>query len=502
MYSLTRRKFITMLSAAAAGTAVAPLAKLYAQNHPHGIFNRPEPGLCLTNGLGEGFGPIVDKLPVNAVELTDTVAGNLSQIPLLKLPQGFSYTALSITGQAMGDGSVVPGDHDGMACFLGQNGHYVLVRNHELSPAENKFGNRTGCLPPNGKVYDPFNLPAGQGGGGTTTLIVDRQGRLVMDYISLGGTIRNCAGGLTPWGSWISCEEDVSTLSNGINTKIHGYNFEVPAMLGQAVDPIPLIDMGRFNHEAVACDPRTGFVYQTEDRGDSLFYRFVPHVRQPRHFGDLQQGGTLYAMVIDANITAICDGSSLPVFNEHASVDTRKNVQSFLGQPLPVRWVRIDEVNPATDTLRLEGHAKGAAVFSRGEGAWYDNNDGLIYFVATGGGNNGDGQVWAYNPKQETITLLVESTDNGVLDNPDNITVAPDGTLYLCEDGGGEQFVVGVDHQGNLFPFAKNNYNNSEFCGACFSPDSRFMFVNVQSFGVTYAIFRDDYRPIKLQVPA
>lgn len=502
MTALNRRKFLAMLSAATAGTAVAPLGNLYARSFPQGIFGQPTPGVCIANGVSQGFGPIVPKLPLNAADLTDTVVGNLSQAHLLELPENFSYTALSITGQIMGDGSIVPGDHDGMACFMGQNGDYVLVRNHELSRGQNKYGNRTGCQPPNGKVYDPFNLPEGQGGGGTSTLIIDRQGQLVMDYISLGGTIRNCAGGPTPWGSWISCEEDVSTLSAAANTKMHGYNFEVPALLGQAVDPIPLIDMGRFNHEAVACDPRTGYIYQTEDRGDSLFYRFVPHVRQPRHFGDLQQGGELYAMVIDAQTNAVCDGSVLPVLNAHDSVDTRRNVQSFLGQPLPVKWVKLEDVNPAADTLRFEGQAKGAAVFARGEGMWYSNSDGLVYFVATSGGDIGRGQVWAYNPKQETVTLLVESTDQGVLDRPDNITVGPDGALYLCEDGSGEQFVVGVDQQGNLFPFARNNYNTSEFAGACFSPDGRFMFVNMQTFGVTYAIFRNDHRPIKLNAQA
>jgi secreted PhoX family phosphatase len=252
--------------------------------------------------------------------------------------------------------------------------------------------------------------------------------------------------------------------------------------------------MGRFNHEAIACDPRSGYVYQTEDRGDSLFYRFVPNDRHPCRFGDLQKGGSLYAMVIDANTSAICDGTNLPVTD--ASVDTRRGVLSFLGQPLPVQWVRLEDVDPEADTLRFEGQAKGAALFNRGEGAWY--HEGLIYFVATSGGDNGNGQVWAYNPKHETVTLVVESTDSGVLDNPDNITVAPDGTLYLCEDGGGVQFVVGVDHDGNLFPFAENIYNTSEFCGACFSHDSRFMFVNMQSFGVTYAIFRDDHRSITL----
>jgi secreted PhoX family phosphatase len=489
MSTLNRRRFLSLLSVAAAGTAVAPLGKLYAHGQHFQSLPRPQPGLCLANGVGEGFGPLIPTLPANAAELTSTVAGDLSQVPLLKLPQGFSYTALSITGQAMGDGSPVPSGHDGMACFQGRRGNYVLVRNHERNPGG------SGCLPPNGKVYDPFLLAPGQGGGGTSTLILDRHGRLVHDYISLGGTIRNCAGGLTPWDSWISCEENTSTPTNSATvTKKHGYNFEVPALLGEAVDPIPLVAMGRFNHEAVACEPRSGHVYQTEDRGDSLFYRFIPHDRHPRRFGDLQQGGTLYAMVIDANTSAVCDGTNLPVTD--ASVDTRTGVQSFLGQPLPVSWVQLEDVDPAEDTLRFEGQAKGAALFARGEGAWY--GDGLIYFVASGGGDMGNGQVWAYDPRRETVTLLVESTAEGVLDNPDNITVAPDGTLYLCEDGGGVDFVVGVDHDGNLFPFVENNFNTSEFCGACFSSDGRFMFVNMQSFGVTFAIYRDDRRPIAL----
>ena len=494
MTTLSRRKFLSMLAIVSAGTAVGPLGKLYAQKP--GRF--PAPGVCLTNGEGVGFGPISPKLPLNAADLMSTVAGDLSQTALLELPEGFSYTALSITGQTMNDGALVPGDHDGMACFQGRRGSHILVRNHELGPAENKFGSRVGCLPPNGKVYDPFILPAGQGGGGTTTLIIDREGRLVRHWISLGGTIRNCAGGLTPWDSWISCEEDVSIPTGANNvTKKHGYNFEVPADLPEAVDPIPLIDMGRFNHEAVATDPQTGYVYETEDRGDSAFYKFVPKVRRARKFGDLQKGGRLYAMVIDPNVMAVCDGTIFPATG--TSADTRTGVQSFLGQPLPVSWVEIEEVDPAGDTVRVEAQSKGAALFSRGEGMWYA--DGLIYFVCTGGGDQGNGQVWAYDPRREAVTLLVESTSGGALDNPDNITVGPDGALYMCEDGGGEQFVVGVDGNGDLFKFARNNFTTSEFCGACFSNDGRMMFVNIQGPGITYAIFRDDHRPIFVKRP-
>ena len=117
---------------------------------------------------------------------------------------------------------------------------------------------------PNGKQYDRFT--DGSGGGGTTTVVVDRNGTVVKDYVSLGGTIRNCAGGPTYWNSWISCEENVTTPTSDLRaTRRHGYNFEVPSHLGEAVEPIPLVAMGRMNHEAVSVDARSGYIYQTED---------------------------------------------------------------------------------------------------------------------------------------------------------------------------------------------------------------------------------------------
>lgn len=486
----SRRRFLTMMSAAAAGTAVAALGRLYAQGNDYRLT-----GHCIRNQPANGFGAIAERIPVNSGDLAHTVVGDLRDVSLLKLPQGFSYRALSITGQTMGDGALVPGDHDGMGCYCNSSGNYILVRNHELSPGEEKYGNRAGCLPPNGMVYDPFVLPPGQGGGGTSTLVLNRCGELLHDYISLAGTVRNCAGGPTAWGSWISCEENTSTPANsGVVSKKHGYAFEVPSSTREAIEPIPLTSMGRFNHEAVACDPRSGLVYQTEDRGDGLFYMFKPD-QHPNQFGDLQQGGRLYAMAIASKTKAVCDGSALPT--RDASVDTRFQVQSFIGQPLPVSWVELEDVDPEEDTLRYEGQAKGAAIFARGEGAWYGN--GLIYFVASGGGDAGNGQVWAYNPEHQTVTLLVESTDESLLDNPDNITVAPDGTLYMCEDGGGEQYIVGVNTDGDLFQFAQNSYNSSEMAGVCFSPDGRLMFVNIQTFGVTLAIYRDDRRPIAVK---
>jgi len=257
---LSRRKFVTLAGASAAGaTMPSPLEAFYAR---------------VANGQptrGVGYGPLFPKLAENADELVNTPIGDFSTTPILELPRGFNYTAISLTGEMMDDGGRVSGGHDGMAAFPVPNRTTVLVRNHELNPTSN------GVVAP--KQYDRI-------GGGTTTLVVGSNRRIIRQYASLAGTIRNCAGGPTPWGSWVSCEE---TFNQGLPGVVrHGYNFEVPASANIAVaDPVPLVAMGRFNHEAIAVDPDTGFVYETEDRGDSCFYRFRPD--QPRNL----RSGTL-----------------------------------------------------------------------------------------------------------------------------------------------------------------------------------------------------------------
>ncbi|MGP1386062.1 MAG: alkaline phosphatase PhoX [Thainema sp.] len=496
MSKLSRRQFVALMSAAAAGTALAPMGMLNARR-------AMAQGSCdLASFSVNGFGPISPKLPLNTMELPS----DIRNVPLLSLPDKFQYTAISIEGQPMSDGGIVPGNHDGMAAFQGRQGNYILVRNHEQS-----IGGAT--IAQNGKRYDSFN---GSAAGGTSTVEVDRNGRVVRDYVSLSGTIRNCAGGPTYWGSWITCEENTTTPSGDpMATKKHGYNFEVPSQLGEAVEAIPLIDMGRMNHEAVSVDPQSGYVYETEDRGDSIYYKFVPK-RKSRRFGDLQEGGDLYAMVIKKDQTSNCTGEPLPtsILNGTEVVDTRGleggasgSILAFLGQPLAVEWVKLEDVDPEEDTLRFEAQAKGAAVWYRGEGAWY--HQGKHYWVCSNAGDEGEGQVWAYDPATETVTLIVESTDENLLDGPDNITVARDGTIYLCEDGSSGTFgepnysqrVVGVDASGGLFNFAQNIIpgNTSEFAGACFSPNGQYMYVNSQGAGITYAIWRTDNRPVALR---
>jgi len=445
----SRRNFMKLVGT---GAMIAPLSALYSR------------AAGAAPSFGPGFGPLSPALPLNTADLLVPGAYDYRNVPLITLPPGFQYWAISCTGQRMSDGSLVPGDHDGMASFQGPQATTILVRNHELRGRESKFGNTNGVVVPAGLQYDSYAT------GGTTTLVVDQQGRLVRDFASLGGTNNNCAGGPTPWGSWLTCEENTDLPRTDLTTyqRRHGYVFEVPASADGPVEAVPLLDMGRFSHEATAVDPRTGIVYETEDTGDSLFYRFIPHTP-----GQLVLGGKLQALKL----------------RDHPNgVNTGTGFLSKLNQPMAVQWVDIENPDPADNTLatstRGQGQAKGAARFVRGEGAWY--GDGQIYFCCTSGGDLRAGQIFSYDPVRETLTLVVESTDRNVLEAPDNITIGPDGRLYMYEDGGGSNNIVGVNSDGELFRVSENTI--SEFCGGCFSHDGRFMFVNIQSPGFTLVI--------------
>lgn len=368
----------------------------------------------------------------------------------LLLPDGFSYVAFGRTGTPMADGIPTPGAHDGMASFAAGQGRVRLVRNHEQSAG-------TAYARPS---YDELAA------GGTTTVLFDtRRGKVLHDHASLAGTIRNCAGGRTPGGSWLTCEETFT----GLNVdKPHGYVFEVPARASAPVTPKPLKAMGRFVHEAVCIDPTTGIVYETEDEGTAGCYRFVPRDRN-----DLSAGGRL---------------EMLAVAGQH-QYDTRTGQTP--GRALPVRWVAINDADPdSDDSLAVfnQGRAKGGAVFARLEGAWW--GDGAAYFVSTSGGDAGLGQVWQYRPRRNRLTLVYESPDAASLESPDNITLSPrTNGLVLCEDGSGKDRVRGVSPDGAVFDLCEfNGDNTSEWAGATFSPDGKVLFVNLQSPGVSYAI--------------
>jgi secreted PhoX family phosphatase len=395
----------------------------------------------------------------------------------LALPEGFHYRVISNEGEPMDDGFPTPKAMDGMSTFAVPNGNVLLVRNHEDNQAGAVFRPRpAGSTSPTDGIlnsiletqYGPraFAYDA-YAGGGTTTLEVEPHGhrRLVRQHWSLVGTLRNCAGGRTPWGSWLSCEETLEISSPAGYAQNHGYIFEVPIDTAPGIPalPVPLKRLGRFAHEAVAVDPATGNVYETEDQGDgSGFYRFVPAVK-PTRPGDLAANGGVLKMlkVVGA------DGYETAI-------------NQTVGTPLRVEWVTIsnpDPTPPGDPAVFAAGFALGGARFRRLEGCWYAN--GLVFFDSTNGGNMGFGQIWVYNPSAETLTLLVESPGHDVFDGPDNICVSPRGGMIVCEDAGGAQFLRGIAPSGEVFEFARNLRNTIEFAGSCFSPDGRTLFVNL-----------------------
>jgi hypothetical protein len=404
---------------------------------------------------------------------------------IMDLPAGFHYRVISRVGQDMDDGFVVPGRPDGMHAFPAARGRTIVLRNHELNPGstETAFRDMQGGLSDaqRARIYDPGT------GGGVTTLVVDTaSGTVENQFLTLAGTLRNCSGGATPWGSWISCEEIVISAGQYGARREHGYNFEVPAAATGLVEPLPLKAMGRFYHEAVAADARTGVVYQTEDREDGLLYRFLPRER-----GRLAAGGHLQALVI----------RDLPAVHTGNRGDGA--VAFALGRRFAVDWVDLDDVTSPNDDLRHQGRSRGAAVFVRGEGMTVETDavggGTCIWFVCTTGGPHGLGQLWCYRPaageggdaerrQPGTIELGVEPRNVDLLRNGDNLTLAPFGDLLVCEDNSNAQHVVGITRSGGMYRVAANARRDSEFAGATFSPDGSTLFVNLQKPGLTFAI--------------
>jgi len=424
------------------------------------------------------------------------VRDSVTGLELLQLPQGFNYATLSWSGDTMSNGQSVPLSHDGMGVIAEQGDEIILVRNHErgAGPLINALG-----------LYDEAAIASGQhAAGGTTNIHFSRsERRELRTSPSLGGTLANCAGGVTPWGTWLSCEETTNDNSASGGRK-HGYVFEVTADPAQTTGE-PIVDMGRFKHEAVAVDPANSYVYLTEDnRNHSPIYRFIPN-DDSQQTGALEKGGRLQA----AKVVGI----------ERAGL-----LVPELGQEVEVEWVDIidPDMGPIGDLSGpyLQANEAGALSISRGEGIWY--SEGLFYIVDTSAGENADGEpgqgegaVWMLDPAENRLRCLFASTSAQMANNPDNIAVSPRGGVVLCEDGGGidDQFgfgerVMGLQVTGDTFIFAKNNivlsegnisssgkqcapgdYRQQEVAGACFDSTGEFLFINIQTPGITFAIW-------------
>ena len=452
---LSRRSFLR--SGMLATAAVSPLAPLLLR----GAAANP-------NGIGPVASPYGTPVPT-----PDLATG----LPLLHLPPDFRYTSLSWNGDPMDDGTPVPSSHDGMAVVHTLNNRtrdLVLIRNHEVRTGSTPIG------PAAAPTYDPTG-PAG------CTVLTLRRGQLVDHRVALAGTHTNCAGGPTPWGTWLTCEE-ITTDGD----EPHGFVFEVPgrdpntgAFLQATANPITA--MGRFAHEAAAVDPRSGYVYLTQDRpGASGFYRFRPNVT-PGSFGSLEQGGSLEML------------SALGAPHLGAPVQ---------GTSFTANWVPITD--PLADPY-AEGILQGGTTFLRPEGCWWSEVDQVIYWIDTQF-PAGNGTLWRYTADgadgsgNGTLTAIFVGDTADEANGIDNLTVSPRGGLIACEDGGNDpQRLIGLTLDGCSYVFGENNvdlsggtppgksaapisYTGLEFAGACFDPSGRYMFVNALTPGITFAI--------------
>ena len=447
-----RRRFLSLggKSLAAGGLALSPLGQLLAR--------------AAGTPTVKGYGPLK--------AARDLATG----LPLLMLPEGFSYRSFGWAGAPMADGNPTPNAHDGMGLVRVRGDVATLVRNQEVVSANGAFG-------PAASHYDPAC------GGGTVTMDFDlAKGEMLSIRPSLSGTLQNCAGGTTPWGSWLSCEEFVSPpglqvgASDGMRTleRAHGFVFEVPAEGESSGEP--LVGLGQFRHEAATVRPKDGIVYLTEDmEPEAGFYRFLPNRR-----GQLRRGGHLQMM----------------------KVIGRDDLRSGLaaGQRFKVEWVNIEHPEQGYDAtakdgrgVQRQGRAQGAARFTRLEGVIA--NDHEVFFTSTNGGDAACGQVFCFYPDEQELMLVYESPDPATLDYPDNVTLSPRGGLVLCQDSRGDvEHLYGLTRGGDLFAFARNNvhldgylgfsgdFRAAEWAGCCFSPDGHWLFANIYTPGFTVAI--------------
>ena len=406
----------------------------------------------------------------------------------LALPEGFSYTIVTQAGvTTLESGEPTPRNHDGTGTFRGRGGRTVLVNNHEI---REPFGTDLPVPHLDGLTYDPGAA------GGCTIIEVDRDGRRISERVGVAGTRTNCAGGVTPWDTWLTCEEVYSTAGTDGFQKDHGYVFEVDPFDREANrDPRPIMALGRFEHEAVAVDPHRDHIYLTEDASTptGLLYRWEPPKGYRGKKGALRRLGPT-----DGVLAAMRASDTAGKHVADLSLVTRP------GTVLTVEWTTIPDRDARTVPTRQQLPDTEITRSKKLEGAWWA--DGGAYIVSSfsrttdnpGVSQVHDGQIWFYDPKRSTITLKLlfgknpDPTVDGAFDGPDNVSVSPYGGVILAEDGEGVQHLVGATESGATFPMARNDFSdatkNVEFTGPVYSPDGRILFANIQEPGYMFAI--------------
>ncbi|MDO0911259.1 DUF839 domain-containing protein [Streptomyces sp. DT2A-34] len=414
---------------------------------------------------------------------------------ILALPEGFSYRILTRTGvTTLESGQTTPSNHDGTGAFaLGGDDDddddvTLLVNNHEIDDPLSEADDPVPHL--DGLVYDPAAA------GGCT--VVEVSDDSVREWVGIAGTSTNCAGGVTPWGTWLTCEETEDKAGVGGMTKDHGYVFEVDPVHGSAanLDPKPIKALGRYAHEAVVVDKNRGHLYLTEDasKPNGLLYRWTPPV------GFTHGPGKLRALADNAGVL-----DAMKCFDAAGQYVDDLSRATKVGTVYRVDWVKVPDRDAVTTSVRKQFLAGEITRSRKLEGMWW--GDGGTYFVSSyarteSPGTPHDGQVWFYDPRTGTITLKVllavhtDVSQDGAYDGPDNITVSPFGGLVIAEDGEGVSHLFGATADGQTYPIARNELNvgtaeapeYSEFAGVTFSADGKTLFANIQDPGILVAI--------------
>ncbi|MEV8042884.1 alkaline phosphatase PhoX [Streptomyces griseoluteus] len=468
--SLTRRDFARTTAVTGAGVVLAGSVGALA-TAPQALAAADLDGARDAHGHpGIGYGPLVP-----------------DPDGILALPEGFSYRVVTYSGRTrLESGEPTPSNHDGTAAFAGPRGAVLLVNNHELKGPRANWKHPVPLA--EGLVYDPA------ASGGCTVVEVRRDH--VAEWVGVAGTSTNCAGGSTPWGTWLTCEETEDRAGQNGMTKDHGYVFEVdPADRRANRAPKPLKALGRYAHEAVVVDPKRGHLFLTEDASgpNGLFYRWTPP--EGFHHGR----GRLRTLADDAGVLqAFRCFDSGGRFVDDLSRATRT------GTVYGVDWVDVPDRDARTVPVRKQFTDGQVTRARKLEGMWW--GDGGVYVVSSYAREESpvrhDGQVWFYDPRRRTLTLKVllgvnpDPSADGAFDGPDNITVSPYGGLVIAEDGEGVQHLFGATDGGRTFPIARNELNigtesapeYSEFTGVTFSPDGHTLFANIQEPGIMLAI--------------
>jgi uncharacterized protein len=377
---MDRRGFFRIALSSAGAAACLPSASM-AGATPAGTRRRGQPA-------GGGVGPY------------GSIEGREPDPNGLLLPDGFTSRRLAVAGEPVGDTGyrwhVFP---DGAATFDDGDGGWFYVCNSE--------------------VFAP------DGAGGASAIHLGAAGEIADAYPVLEGTTANCAGGPTPWGTWLSCEERTDGLGQVWETDPTG---ETPGEARPA--------LGRWSHEAVAVDPDGETLYLTEDNPGGKLYRFTPEA-----YPDLSAGR------VEAAVVA-ADGA--------------------------VTWVEVTDPSAASGATRDQ--VQTATTFPGNEGIWY--HDGTIVFTS-----KGDNRVHAIDIAGQRYSLLWDGTSTDPLGGVDNVTVAAaSGDVFVAEDGGNMELVL-ITPDGDVVPFARAvgpGHEGSEITGPVFSPDGTRLYFSSQ----------------------